>query len=142
MSEETVPCKICGKPTPFTGTQLCNCCWEAERWLPDYLKNPKGVDFVRNLMPKLDDWIDGKPDAWDYEAVLAAHDATVVECEPVNHGWSLGWRHGSMHVQAGSEIHARKAAALFIELWLRGVSASFGDQIMTGFILNLEFQER
>ncbi len=139
---ETIPCKTCGKPTAFPGTKLCYECWNAERLLPDYLKSPGGVKFVRSLMPTLDDWVDGKPDAWDYEAVLVAHDAKVVECKPVDHGWSLGWRHGSMHIGAGSEIHAKKAAALFIEIWLRGVAASFADKIVTGFILWLEWSER
>jgi len=31
MQEETVPCRICGDPTHFTGTRLCNRCWELER---------------------------------------------------------------------------------------------------------------
>jgi len=26
---------------------------------------------------KLDDWVDGKPDAWDYEAVLREHEVRV-----------------------------------------------------------------
>jgi hypothetical protein len=26
--QETVPCIICGEPTPMLGTQLCNRCWE------------------------------------------------------------------------------------------------------------------
>lgn len=33
MSElyrETIPCRLCGRPTPMTGTQLCDRCWELE----------------------------------------------------------------------------------------------------------------
>jgi len=26
----TVPCRICGKPTPMLGTKLCDRCWELE----------------------------------------------------------------------------------------------------------------
>jgi hypothetical protein len=26
----TVPCRLCGTPTPMTGTKLCNSCWELE----------------------------------------------------------------------------------------------------------------
>jgi hypothetical protein len=28
IEEKTVPCKICGASTTFTGTELCNRCWE------------------------------------------------------------------------------------------------------------------
>ena len=27
----TVPCKYCSTPTPMTGTELCESCWELER---------------------------------------------------------------------------------------------------------------
>lgn len=30
MSEETVPCGLCGKPTRMTGTKRCDGCWELE----------------------------------------------------------------------------------------------------------------
>jgi hypothetical protein len=42
---------------------------------------------------------------------------------------------GRDHCQEG------KAAALFVSLWLRGVSASFADKLMDGFITYLERQE-
>lgn len=42
VKDETIPCKICEKPTPMLGTKLCNNCWEVERRLDDYLKTPKG----------------------------------------------------------------------------------------------------
>lgn len=29
--EETVPCDLCGTPTPMTGTRRCDPCWELER---------------------------------------------------------------------------------------------------------------
>jgi len=54
---ETVPCETCGTPTPNKGTELCGTCWHAERYLPAYLKRPKGCEFVRRLIPKLDDWV-------------------------------------------------------------------------------------
>jgi hypothetical protein len=28
---ETVPCELCGDPTPMTGTKRCDRCWELER---------------------------------------------------------------------------------------------------------------
>ncbi len=29
--EETVPCGLCGRPTPMTGTRRCDWCWELEK---------------------------------------------------------------------------------------------------------------
>lgn len=29
--QETMPCRICSKPTTMTGTKLCDGCWESER---------------------------------------------------------------------------------------------------------------
>ncbi len=87
---------------------------------------------------KLDDWVDGVPDAWDYEAVLREHEVIVEE-----HGWGgyeLCWKQGFMHISTDNEVHAKKAAALFVELWLRGVSASFADKLMDGYLSYLETQ--
>jgi hypothetical protein len=28
VEEKNVPCKLCNTPTTFTGTELCNRCWE------------------------------------------------------------------------------------------------------------------
>ena len=85
---------------------------------------------------KLDDWFDGTPDAWDYEAVLREHKVIVVKL--YRRGYQLCWREGFMHIPTNNGVHARKAAALFVELWLRGVSASFADKLMDGYLTNLE----
>jgi hypothetical protein len=79
----------------------------------------------------LDDWVDGVPDSWDYEGVLASNEVNVERLEG---------RHGirGFQVPTDNEEHARKAAALFVELYLRGVSASFADKIMDGFLFYLE----
>lgn len=53
----------------------------------------------------------------------------------------MSWKHGTMSVGPTSEIIARKAAAMFVCLWLRGFSASFADKLMDGFICFLERQE-
>ena len=87
---------------------------------------------------KLSDWVDGKPDAWDYMAVLIDNKAEV-NYEP-EFGWSVGWAHGCMGLGPTDYVTAHKAAALFVELWLRGVSASFADKIVQGFIMWEEFQ--
>jgi len=89
-------------------------------------------------MPLLDDWVDGKPDAWDYEKVLAENEVKVLFYDD---SWCLCWHHGSMGLGDTSRTIARKASALFVCLWLRGVSASFADKLMDGFIVYLERQE-
>jgi hypothetical protein len=153
---EMIPCETCGKPTRYLGTKRCDACWEVERRLEDYIKTPGGRAFVEKLVrqPTLDDWVDNIPDAWDYEKVLRDNDVivrlcvemingdgVVSECPPDLQGWSLHWKNGCIHIGKCSEIHARKAAALFIELWQRGVSASFADKLMSGFLWYLELRE-
>ena len=98
-----------------------------------------------NCLPPLDDWKDGRPDAWDYDAVLTEKG---VDGNGNEHragefaGWGLCWKHGAIHIGQTSEMIARKAAALFVSLWLRGVSASFCDKIMSGMVWFWELQER
>lgn len=135
----TIPCETCGRPTPYMGTRRCDNCWEVERRLPDYAKAPNAWEFIRKLIPHLDDWVDGHPDAWDYKAVLRENEVTMY-CDPATVGWSLGWKHGTIGIGPTTGIIARKAAALFVSLWLRGVSASFADKIMDGFVTYLERQ--
>lgn len=118
-----------------------------------YLKSPGGQEFARKHMPLLDDWVNGQPDAWDYEAVLhdngvtVAWGDTVVDGEgnlmPAGEfaGWDLCWKHGVIYIGRTTEVIARKAAALFVSLWLRGISASFCDKLMDGYICFLERQE-
>jgi hypothetical protein len=82
----------------------------------------------------LDDWFCGVPDAWDYMAVLRTHKVELAFEPPF--GWSLSWDHGVIGIGLyGERDLAHKAAALFIELWLRGVSASFAVKLMEGYIL-------
>ena len=106
-----------------------------------------------NCLPKLDDWKDGHPDAWDFEAVLKENGVVVEWCDELIDGngnrrragdfagWDFHWKHGAIHIGRCSEQIARKAAALFVSLWLRGVSASFCDKIMSGMIWFWELQE-
>jgi len=52
--------------------------------------------------------------------------------------WSFMWKHGTILIgQTRSEI-ASKAAALFVELWLRGVGAPFANKLMQGYVMYLE----
>jgi len=155
MTEQpkTVPCEICGNPTSSLFTKRCNNCWEVEHRLPTYLKSPKGLEFIRDHLPLVDDWVDGHPDAWDYGAILCKHNIEVVWCDTLvdgegnkvpagdSTGWGMSWKHGYMSIGQTTEIIARKAAAMFVCLWLRGFSASFADKLMDGFVVFLERQE-
>lgn len=119
-----------------------------------YMLAPKALDFIRKYLPVLDDWVDGHPDAWDYEKVLADNNVTIEWCNKVTAdgvtfeqappdlcGWGFYWVHGAIHIGQTTETIARKAAALFVSLWQRRVSASFCDKLMDGFIVFLERQE-
>jgi hypothetical protein len=153
MNIPTVPCKVCGEPTRYLAVKLCDRCWYVEDGLEEYLKHAAGRENLRRLLPVLDDWKDDKPNAWDYEAVLRDNEVTVEWCGTLVDGdgrewpagelagWGFYWKHGAIHIGQTTEVIARKAAALFVSLWLRGVSASFCDKLMDGFIGFLERQE-
>ena len=56
---ETVPCKICGRPTRMLGTTLCNDCYEIDSRLSGLAKNPQARAYLRAKLgpePLLDDW--------------------------------------------------------------------------------------
>jgi hypothetical protein len=131
-----IPCKICGEPTPFTGTKLCDACYLVDRQLDWLTKNPQARAYIRQRIkePVLDD-----PDDWDYEAILTEHQVAV-EWDRLL-GYGLSWKQGFMHIGDVPHKNARKAAALFVSLWLRGVSASFADTLMQGFLMYLEASE-
>lgn len=47
----TVPCTTCRRPTTYTGTQLCNGCWEVQHRLADYLAGgARAVAFVKKAL--------------------------------------------------------------------------------------------
>jgi len=90
---------------------------------------------------KLDDWKDGHCDAWDYEAIL--HDNNVImEWDKTEEIWFCSWKYGLIEPPVQDGIIAKKAVALFISLWLLGVSASFCDKLMDGYIMYLKFQDK
>jgi hypothetical protein len=136
------------------GTKLCDGCWEVEHRLEEFLKHPAGLERARQLMPPLNDWKDGQPNGWDYEKVLTENGVIAECCDRLTSdganfapaprdlcGWSFSWRHGTMHIRQCTKENARKAAALCVSLWLRGVSASFCDKLMDGYIRFLQRQE-
>lgn len=58
--KETVPCGLCGRPTPMTGTRRCDPCWELEwrvRDAPDVARKvlaamPGKADDLSLALPK------------------------------------------------------------------------------------------
>lgn len=43
-----IPCQICGGPTSFLGTKLCDGCWEVTSRLSSFLSNQNAIDFVKS----------------------------------------------------------------------------------------------
>ncbi len=136
-----LPCEICGRNDSFTVGGRCQICWILVRDLPAFLTTPGGLMFARKHMPLLDDWVGNKADAWDYEAVLKENNVNVFQDTVEDIGWYMSWQHGTMHFGIMPEIYARKASALFVSLWLRSVSASFANKLVSGYIMYLNFQE-
>lgn len=49
--QEKVPCKYCGKPTPMTGTELCDPCWEVESKVEYFLTCVKnGSEIIDKIL--------------------------------------------------------------------------------------------
>lgn len=46
---ESVPCELCGTPTPMLGTKRCNGCWELERRIR---MNPELAARILAALPK------------------------------------------------------------------------------------------
>ena len=87
----------------------------------------------------------------NYEEILKAADATVEYSDEFVDGhnnvshipefghWSLMWKYGligfeSMSIKKEDEIVARKAAALFIYLWNKGVAADIADRAAEAYV--------
>ena len=41
-----IPCELCGDPTNFLGTKMCNCCYEVTSRLMGFLNNQNAIDLV------------------------------------------------------------------------------------------------
>lgn len=133
------PCGICGRNDSFTVGGTCSICWVLARDLPSFLATSGGLMFARKYIPILDDWVGNKADAWDYDIVL--RDNSVDMFLDDDNYWAMSWKQGTMGFGIKSEIHARKAAALFVSLYLRSISASFASKLVTGYLMYLELQE-
>lgn len=54
LGEESVPCKICGVPTWFTATKLCNNCYEVTTRLDRFLKSEHAIQYVTNKLLEIE----------------------------------------------------------------------------------------
>lgn len=102
----------------------------------------------QRIDPVIDDW------DFDYEKILTENEVQVEWSdivvdneghefhEPSIAGWGFLWKYDAIHIGKTTEEFARKGAALFISLWLRGFSASLCCRLMEGWISHLELQEQ
>jgi hypothetical protein len=47
---DTIPCRICGNPTTFNGTELCDNCWEVTRRLSDFVQCQNGLEYIKEFV--------------------------------------------------------------------------------------------
>lgn len=113
-----------------------------------YFHNRAKIERLLERQIKLDDWVDGHPDTWDYEAVLREHDVDVGQESRDETGndyyfgdYWFSWKHGTGTLRTTDRIIARKCAALYVSLWLLGVSASFANKLQQGYTLYLQMQK-
>jgi len=50
LKDNEVHCSFCGKPTDYTGTRLCNPCWESEKGLDTWLRYPEARHHTSKLL--------------------------------------------------------------------------------------------
>ncbi len=83
--------------------------------------------FVEGECPEFDDH--------DPEPILEWADAKIVydDSEPFP-SWYLTWKHGAIQLSVENEEKARKAGALFIYLWTRGIYAGVADRCATAYV--------
>lgn len=90
-------------------------------------------------------------DDFDSEPILKWGEASVEWCDEFVNGlgekkkieefehWSLGWKHGVIGFDGlgkDDEVKARKAGALFIYLWTRGVSPDIAERCAVSYVLS------
>lgn len=49
---EEVVCRICGEMTTYTGTRLCNNCWEVESRLERFARSENGRAYMKEVLAK------------------------------------------------------------------------------------------
>lgn len=81
----------------------------------------------------------------DNEVTVEWHDK-VVDSEGVERpsaipGWSLSWKRGVIYIGPCPEHKAREAAALFVHLWLNGISAQMASQLIVAYAFINSYQE-
>lgn len=54
FGQEIVSCRICGDDTTYSGTRLCNGCYEVDGRMPSFIKKAD-TEYLRRLRDKIRD---------------------------------------------------------------------------------------
>jgi len=84
----------------------------------------------KNISPEFDDH--------DFEKILEWGKATIENCDhPTtgeSEGYTLSWKNGFIHLDVDKEEQAKKAAALFIYFWTRGIHAAYAERAAVAYV--------
>lgn len=89
---------------------------------------------------------------FDYVQILRENEVTVEWCDTIVDtegntskspipGWGLTWKHGWIHIGPCPEQRAREAAAMFVHLYRKGVSAQLASQLIVAYAFIGEYRE-
>lgn len=89
---------------------------------------------------------------FDYDMIaqtLQKNEVTVEWCDTIvdtegkspGPGWGLTWKHGFIHIGPCPEIRALEAAAMFVHLYLKGVSAQLSSHLIVSWAFIEEYRE-
>ena len=89
---------------------------------------------------------------FDHAQILRENEVTVEWCDTVVDtegntkkspipGWGLSWKHGWIHIGPCPEQRACEAAAMFVHLYLKGVSAQLSSQLIVAYAFIGEYRE-
>ncbi len=71
---------------------------------------------------------------FDPEEILSRNDVEVTwEQGRCKSGWSLSWKHGTVYIGPCTECKAKEAAAIFVILWSKGISAQMSVQLIIAY---------
>lgn len=109
---------------------------------------PYRISLVKKAMAKE---VSPEFDDFDYEPILQWADAKVVKNKLppkmkkgklayLDNCYSLVWKHGVIGFDIEDEQKSRKAAALFIYLWTRGIGAAFAERCATAYVLSYKIE--
>jgi len=107
--------------------------------LESQLKKDECPDFEHNDFEPIIEWAGAK--VWWSD--VAYHSDGAVVHNPTHASWGFSWENGgiswdSLHEDnEKNKIIARRASALFIYLWCRGIAASLADNLAISYARNV-----